>query len=292
MCPACGDQFKNDRGLAVHHNKKHGYDNIFGNRPHKKRALNKHVKCPLCDQLFHSAFYTITHKHACKEEVVQQEGNCSPHDDDTGEASDDFLKNDTSSLFGNVLSNDESSSLDAYLTDDAATSTSLVVPGVSKLGTQRYVVMAHELYRKDTQVATLPKAQQAYVVFWAAAQRGCMSGVQAQRFVDIVAQRKADFTKLPASLVTIRKHVEQVAERWCKRTAKVVILPVPELNWHSDVSFVHHDPIQMLADLVQDPEICGLDSCWKFKARYSDDGRYRMFGELYEGYWWEAIGAP
>jgi hypothetical protein len=122
MCPNCGDQFNTDRGLAVHHNKKHGYDNIFGNRPHKKRALNKHVKCLFCDELFDSAFFTITHKHACKEEVVQQEGNCSPHDDDTGEASNDFSNNDTPS------------SLDVYLTDDAATSMRLVVPGgVSKL---------------------------------------------------------------------------------------------------------------------------------------------------------------
>jgi hypothetical protein len=82
------------------------------------------VKCPFRDQLFDSAFFTITHKHACKEEAVQQEGNCSPHDDDTGKASnvvfgkpsnittspnhvshkdkssspDDFSNNDTSSL--------------------------------------------------------------------------------------------------------------------------------------------------------------------------------------------------
>jgi hypothetical protein len=102
--------------------------------------------------------------------------------------------------------------------------------------------------------------------------------VQAQTFVDIVVQKKADFTYLPASIVTIRKHVEAVAEQWWgKSTATVIKLPVPELHWHHDVLFVYHDILQLMADLLQDQDICGRDTAWNFKERRTSDIRYRMF---------------
>jgi hypothetical protein len=50
--------------------------------------------------------------------------------------------------------------------------------------------MAHDIQERDKNVSNLTKRQHASVVFWAAAQRGSMSGVQAQQtFVEVVAEQ-------------------------------------------------------------------------------------------------------
>lgn len=132
------------------------------------------------------------------------------------------------SAVGSSSHNDDSESIPS---DNADTDAALLrVPNYTHRGTQKYMLMVHDIERKKAAVSDLIKSQHASVVFWSAAQRGGMSGAQAQKFVDIVVQKKADFTHLPASLVTIRKQVEQVADQWGKRTAKVVTLPVSELD--------------------------------------------------------------
>ena len=293
--------------MAIHVSRQHKYNDMYGKRLVKRRATTRHVACPVCTQLFEHDFFVSKHQKSCtsifdqhKDSVCHDTvGYVGEHLEIFPEVFNTELLQTTSgddvtsthdvvtSAVGSSSDNDDSESIPS---DNADTDAALLrVPNYTHRGTQKYMLMVHDIERKKAAVSDLIKSQHASVVFWSAAQRGGMSGVQAQKFVDIVVQKKADFTHLPASLVTIRKQVEQVADQWGKRTAKVVTLPVSELDWHEHVCFVYHDTIQLIADLLQDPDVCGPDAAWKFKSRHTRNGRYRIFGDLCQGYWWEAM---
>jgi hypothetical protein len=178
----------------------------------------------------------------------------------------------------------------SYLTHDAAAAL-LKVPTMYAQGNQRYVILSLEA---EASLKQLIRKEKASVVFWYAAQRGCLSTVATQLFVYALINNSAELSQLPASLVTIHRDVARVAARtgsWIKHTADVITLQVPELRWHHDVLFVYHDVIQCLADLLQDKDLCGPDTAWEFKERRTADGRYRIFGELSDGYWWKEVEA-
>ena len=300
----------------------HKYGELFDNPLPMKGGV--YIKCHGCKQVYAQAFYASTHKFACQNTLsmlpgpssdnaefrddvafteaqfrdgdggffadvvttMQQSANC---DDVVTTFSDDTSVHSSSTT---LYDYEHSHSL-SYLTDEAA-ATLLNVPNMMHRGTQRYVLRERDIQTKETSLQQLSKKEHASVIFWAAAQRGRMSTAASQMFVDAIITHSATLSQLPASLVTIRRDVARVAARtgsWIKRTADVITLQLPELRWHHDILFVYHDVIQCLADLLQDKALCGLNAAWEFKERRTADGRYRIFGELSDGYWWEDVEA-
>jgi hypothetical protein len=173
--------------------------------------------------------------------------------------------------------------------NDGEVQAQLNVPGCHMFGTKKYVMLQKDIRARERDWKSLPRKEHASIVFWSAAQQGNMFISQAQKFVDVIHDHKADLKFLPKTMVTIRKDVKRVAGRWCARHATTYTIPIPELSWHPPLVFVYHNVIQMLADLLQDPLVCIGEMSWKFKERRSDDGTERVYGEISGGTWWEAI---
>ena len=274
-CRTCEKTFTTARGLSIHVSKVHKVYDMFGGVPSHAESKLDHEAVP--------AKYFDDDECGPLADIIV---SCLERDVTTSPVVTTSIETFSDS---DVTTSYDYESDREHLTHDEAMSL-LRIPSMISRGTQRYILFQQDVQNTAHALGTVCSKDQACVVFWQAAQQGCMSGKQAQKFVDVIHHHKADLVQLPATLRTIRKHVNRVAGRWCKRTANVMNIHVTELAWHRDVLFVYHDVVQLMADLLQDTDMCGADTAWEFKERRTRNGSYRVFGELNEGYWWERVG--
>jgi hypothetical protein len=194
----CGKTFTTARGLSIHVSKVRKVYDMYG-------GVLSHAESKLDHEVVPAAYF--------------DDDECGPLADIIVSCLERTSSPVVTTSFETFSDSDVNTSYDyesdrEHLTHDEAMSL-LRIPSMIYRGTQRYILFQQDVQNNAHALGTLCSKEQACVVFWQAAQQGCMSGQQAQKFVDVIHHHKADLVQLPATLRTIRKHVNRLSGRWC-----------------------------------------------------------------------------